>query len=108
MYSAVLNLALMAEGNMGQIDRVLKPLLTTDQARTEEWTNAWNALADSQKHFAALDVERGHLQSAASRYLRASIYHITADRWTLPGGRKCRVTSPDYRSLRISEHTQIN
>jgi len=84
MWSSVVALAMMAGGQLGQIDRFLVPLRKVE-GDTAEWTKAWDYMAEEQKELAAQDLEKGYLQSASARYLRASTYFLTGERQTPPG-----------------------
>jgi alpha-beta hydrolase superfamily lysophospholipase len=84
-WSSAVNLALMAGGDLGQMDRFLKPLLQMSQASAEDWTNAWHDMGVQQTLLAAGDVAAGRRLSAAARYLRASTYLLTGERQTPPG-----------------------
>ena len=79
MWSSAVALAMMAGGQLGQIDRFLAPLRKVE-ADTAEWTKAWDSMAEQQKELAAQDLEKGYLQSASARYLRASTYFLTGER----------------------------
>lgn len=87
MWSSAVGLAMMAEGQLGQIDRFLAPLRKVE-ADTAEWTKAWDSMTEQQKELAAQDLEKGYLQSASARYLRASTYFLTGERQTPPGPAK--------------------
>lgn len=87
MWSSAVALAMMAGGQLGQIDRFLAPLRNVE-ANTAEWTKAWDSMAEQQKELAAQDLEKGYLQSASARYLRASTYFLTGERQTPPGPAK--------------------
>jgi cephalosporin-C deacetylase-like acetyl esterase len=90
-WSSAVNLALMAGGEVGQMDQFLHPLRHKATAAAEDWANAWDAMAKHQTNLAAEDVAQGHRQSASARYLRASIYHLTGERQIPPGPSKTQL-----------------
>ncbi|OBT41179.1 hypothetical protein VE00_08116 [Pseudogymnoascus sp. WSF 3629] len=87
MWSSAVNLALMAGGQIGQIDRWLAPVRDT-KADSEAWTRAWDSMAEEQERQAVQDLEKGYRLSASVRFLRASTYHLTGERQTPPGPAK--------------------
>ena len=87
MWSAAVNLSLMAGGELGQIDRWLAPLRDAEPD-TEAWTKGWDGAAAQQEEHAADDLRRGFRRSAGARYLRASTYYLTGERQTPPGPAK--------------------
>jgi dienelactone hydrolase len=87
MWSAAVSLALMADGQLGQIDRFLAPL-RIGKPDSNGWTKAWNEMANQQIRLAERDVKNGFALSASSRYLRASTYLLTGERQTPLGTAK--------------------
>jgi dipeptidyl aminopeptidase/acylaminoacyl peptidase len=86
MWSSALNLALMAGGDLGQIDQWIASI-RNEQGSEEYWTTAWDSMAEQQKKHAVEEEKNGYFQSASARYLRACVYHLTGERQT-PGAAK--------------------
>ncbi|MEU2871946.1 alpha/beta fold hydrolase [Streptomyces olivoreticuli] len=89
MWSSAVMLSIMADGQLGQIDRWLTPLREAEPD-TDSWTKAWDGAAAQQEELAEEDVRRGFRRSASARYLRASTYYLTGERQTPPGPAKTR------------------
>jgi Esterase FrsA-like len=81
MWSSGLNLAMMAGGDLGQIDRWLSPLRQGDPD-VDAWTKAWDSAGAQQEEHAIDDLRRGFARSAGERLLRASTYYLTGERQT--------------------------
>jgi dienelactone hydrolase len=87
-WSSTVNLALMAGGSIGDIQRWLGPLRDDPGAGLESWAAAWSGMAHQQEALAAADLRDGHLSAAGTRYLRASVYHAAGQRQVPPGPTK--------------------
>jgi pimeloyl-ACP methyl ester carboxylesterase len=87
MWSAAVSLALMADGQLGQIDRWLAPL-RNKTPDPDEWSKAWDSMAEQQSRLADSDAEKGYNLSASARYFRASTYFLTGERQTQLGPAK--------------------
>jgi alpha-beta hydrolase superfamily lysophospholipase len=86
-WSAGLILAIMAGGQLGQIDRWLSPL-KDGKPDENDWAKAWDEAGYQQEREAAKDVAKGYLRSASERYFHASTYHLTGERQTPLGAQK--------------------
>jgi dienelactone hydrolase len=79
-WSSTVNLALMAGGSIGDMQRWLGPLRDAPAADLDAWATAWASMAHQQELLAAADVKAGYLATAGGRYLRASVYHACGQR----------------------------
>ncbi|MEV0589954.1 alpha/beta hydrolase family protein [Nonomuraea cavernae] len=79
-WSTTVNLALMAGGSLGDVQRWLSPLRDAPAADLDAWAAAWAGMAHQQELIAAGDVKDGYLATAGARYLRASVYHASGQR----------------------------
>ncbi|GAA0845507.1 alpha/beta hydrolase family protein [Streptosporangium amethystogenes subsp. fukuiense] len=93
MWSSAFNLALMAGGSLGEMNRWLSPL-REGEPDGEAWGKAWAGMAEQQEAQAAEDLATGLRRSAGLRYLRASVYHASGERQIPPGPEK----SASYRA----------
>ncbi|MFI6456193.1 alpha/beta hydrolase family protein [Streptosporangium amethystogenes] len=93
MWSSAFNLALMAGGSLGEMNRWLSPL-REGEPDGEAWGKAWAGMAEQQEAQAAEDLAAGLHRSAGLRYLRASVYHASGERQIPPGPEK----SASYRA----------
>jgi dipeptidyl aminopeptidase/acylaminoacyl peptidase len=84
-WSTSVNLALMAGGTIGDIHRWLAPLRDSGSTDVYEWGAAWSAMGHQQEALAEIDVRAGHLTTAGTRLLRASVYHASGQRQIPPG-----------------------
>ncbi|MEU8200479.1 alpha/beta fold hydrolase [Streptosporangium sp. NPDC049046] len=87
MWSSAFNLALMAGGSLGEMNRWLSPL-REGEPDNEAWGKAWAGMAEQQETQAAEDLSAGLRRSAGLRYLRASVYHASGERQIPPGPEK--------------------
>jgi dienelactone hydrolase len=88
-WSAAFTLALMAGGQLNQMDRWLAPIrdLGVDP---EAWTHAWDAMAQEQEELGLDELASGFLQAASARDIRAAIYYLTGERQAPLGPAKTR------------------
>jgi dienelactone hydrolase len=86
-WSSAVNLVLMAGGDLGQIDRFLRPL-KSQPATAEAWLQAWTSIAKHQENLAEKDSSRQFRESAAARYIRAALYHLAGERQISPSPSK--------------------
>lgn len=87
MWSSAFNLALMAGGSLGEMNRWLSPL-REGEPDGDAWGKAWAGMAEQQETQAAADLSAGLRRSAGLRYLRASVYHASGERQIPPGPEK--------------------
>jgi dienelactone hydrolase len=87
-WSSAVNLALMAGGSLGDMHRFLHRLRETGETDRVQWAAAWAAMGHQQEALAEDDIKAGHLVTAGSRYLRASVYHASGQRQLPPGPEK--------------------
>lgn len=81
-------MALQLGGEMSEIDKACRPLIEVAQRpgpRDEEkaqslWLSQWRALGEKTEALAASDEARGSRFGAGRKYLRASVYYMTAER----------------------------
>ena len=83
-WSYAVHNALRCGAQIGEIDRALRDLRTTDEPSEDEWAAAWTGAAEAQERLARRDLVRGFRISAGERLLKASIFHITAERAARP------------------------
>jgi dienelactone hydrolase len=89
VWSSAFTLALMAGGQLNQMDRWLEPLRDAGpEPDPEVWTKAWDSMAEEQSRHAAEDLAEGYVHAASARYFRAATYHLTGERQTPPGPAK--------------------
>jgi len=75
-------------GEMSEIDEACRPLrdlaaksdVRNDPAAQSAWVGHWGTLAEKVQAFAASDERNGHALTAGKKYLRASVYWLTAER----------------------------
>lgn len=85
-WSFAVHLALRCGGQIGEIDRFLARVRDNGEAATaDEWFDAWTALARQMESLGDRELAEGNRIAAGERYLRASVYHITAERQIEPG-----------------------
>lgn len=87
-WSSSVNLALMAGGSLADMERRLGPLRDAPDADLDAWAAAWAGMAHQQEELGAIDVRNGYLATAARRYLRATVYHLSGQRLVPPGPTK--------------------
>src|SRR5271156_1988502 len=89
VWSSAFTLALMAGGQLNQMDRWLAPLRDTrPEPDPGAWTKAWDSMGEEQSRRAAQERADGYVQAASARYFRAATYHLTGERQTPPGPAK--------------------
>ena len=89
VWSSAFTLALMAGGQLNQMDRWLAPLRDAGpEPDTGAWAKAWDSMGEEQSRHAAQERGDGYLQAASARYFRAATYHLTGERQTPPGPAK--------------------
>lgn len=88
-WSSAFNLALMAGGSLGDLDRWLGPLREGDPDN-EAWGKAWEAMARQQEELAERDLKAGRRRTAGARLRRACVYHQSGERQIPPGEEKTR------------------
>ena len=86
-WSAAFNLALMAGGTLGELDRHLSGL-RDQEPDAAAWGAAWEAMAVQQEELAERDIAAGRAMSAAARLRRACVYHQSGERQVPPGDEK--------------------
>jgi alpha-beta hydrolase superfamily lysophospholipase len=88
-WSSAFTLALMAGGQLNQMDRWLAPLRDAGpEPDTAAWTTAWDSMGEEQSRHAAEERANGYAQAASARYFHAATYHLTGERQTPPGPAK--------------------
>ena len=79
-----LALALLAGGNIHEIDAAISPLRALPDCRTveaqEAWAEKWASLGTRLEGLAERDEAAGNLRSAGRKYLTASAYYLVAER----------------------------
>ena len=89
VWSSAFTLALMAGGQLNQMDRWLAPLRDTGpEPDPDAWTKAWDSMGEEQSRHAAQERADGYVYAASARYFRAATYHLTGERQTPPGSAK--------------------
>jgi dienelactone hydrolase len=88
-WSSAFTLALMAGGQLNQIDSRLASL-RDGEANPQAWTKAWDSMGDQQVEHAAGELALGYRQAASARYFRAATYYLTGERQTPLGEEKTR------------------
>ena len=86
-WSSAFNLALMAGGTLGELDRYLSGL-RDQEPDAAAWGAAWEAMAVQQEELAERDIAAGRPKSAAARLRRACVYHQSGERQVPPGDEK--------------------
>jgi dipeptidyl aminopeptidase/acylaminoacyl peptidase len=84
-WSTSVNLALTAGGTISDIHRGLARLRDSGSTDVYEWGAAWSAMGHQHERLAGIDVRGGHLTTAGTRLLRATVYHATGQRQIPPG-----------------------
>jgi pimeloyl-ACP methyl ester carboxylesterase len=87
-WSLAVHTALRCGAQIGEIDRGCSKLREMSDPSPEDWVQAWTSIAEQQESLAADDLARGYELSAGDRLVRASIYHIMAERQMPLGERK--------------------
>ena len=87
-WSYAVHLALRTGCQIGEIERHLGALKDDPGVTEEQWAKGWAAAAEEQQRHAADDLSRGYEISAGERLLRASIFHINAERQLPPSPEK--------------------
>ena len=91
VWSSAFTLALMAGGQLNQMDRWLAPLHDTGpEPDPDAWIKAWDSMGEEQSRHAAQERADGDVYAASARYFRAATYHLTGERQTPPGPAKTR------------------
>jgi hypothetical protein len=91
VWSSAFTLALMAGGQLNQMDRWLAPLRDIGpEPDTNAWTRAWDSMGQEQSRHAAQERTDGYVEAASARYFRAATYHLTGERQTRPDPAKIR------------------
>jgi len=88
-WSAAFSLAVMAGGQLGQMDRWLSPIRGSDPD-PDAWTRTWVAMAKEQEEHGVEELASGFRLAASARDVRAAIYYLTGERQTPPGSAKMR------------------
>jgi dienelactone hydrolase len=89
VWSSAFTLALMAGGQLNQMDRWLAPLRDIGpEPDTDAWAKAWDSMGAEQSRHAAQERAEGYVYAASARYFRAATYHLTGERQTPPGPAK--------------------
>jgi alpha-beta hydrolase superfamily lysophospholipase len=88
-WSAAFTLALMAGGQLNQMDRWLAPIRDVG-LDSDAWTRAWDSMAQEQEEHGTQELASGFRQAASARYIRAAIYYLTGERQTPLGPAKTR------------------
>jgi dienelactone hydrolase len=84
VWSAAVSLAIEMGARMGEIEEMCAPLMEASVKPDAEGTRAfratWQTMAEKLYSLAEEDEANGHMLSAGEKYLRGSIYMITAER----------------------------
>ena len=84
VWNLSLNIALNTGGHFAEVMKICEPLVAAseqgDDVGTEEFFNAWTGFADKLVARAESDLAAGNALSAGDKYLRASVYYLTAER----------------------------
>lgn len=84
-WSFAVHLALRCGGQIGELDRHLRGLREKgDAATASEWLEAWAGLAHQMEELGDRELAEGNEIAAGERYLRASVYHVNAERQLRP------------------------
>jgi cephalosporin-C deacetylase-like acetyl esterase len=106
-WSSAVYLALMAGGQLGEIDGRLSALRDVEPT-PEGWNGAGRRLADRLESDAIADLAKGYSRSAGTRYLRACMYRLHGERQVPPGAEKIETYRVALRSFRRAiEHTPL-
>lgn len=88
VWNLAVNLALGSGGVIGEVDEICRSLaaaaIRNDDPAQEEFLQAWLKMAGRVHAAARADERAGHLYSAARKFLRASMYYLTAERQAHP------------------------
>ena len=88
VWNLAVNLALGSGGVIGEVDAVCRSLqdaaARNDDPAQEEFVQAWSTLAERVHGLAQADERAGNLYTAARKFLRASMYYMTAERHANP------------------------
>jgi len=107
-WSAAVDLALMAGGQLGELDRQLATLRDVEPT-PEAWNGAWKKLADRLESDAEADLAKGYSRSAGVRYLRACMYRLHGERQLPPGTEKMDTYRSALRAFgKAIEHTPLD
>ncbi|GAA1850543.1 prolyl oligopeptidase family serine peptidase [Pseudonocardia ailaonensis] len=90
-WSFAVHNTLRCGGQMGEIDRALRPLLEADSPSAADWGEAWAGAGDEQSRLGEADLARGFEISAGERFLRSSVYYIAAERQMPHGDRRSEI-----------------
>jgi dienelactone hydrolase len=90
-WSFAVHNALRCGGQIGEIDRALRPLRDAAEPSAADWGEAWAGAGEEQVRKAEADLERGFAISAGERFLRASVYFIAGERQMPHGERRSEV-----------------
>jgi dienelactone hydrolase len=84
VWSLTVNIALLMGGQIGEIDRICRPLLDVsgqgDDAGTGQFFESWVTMAERVIGYAESDDLAGHRLTASAKYGRASVYFLLAER----------------------------
>ena len=84
VWNLSVNIALNTGAHITEVSDACAPLLNAsrdgDDANTELFFQSWTGLADRLARLAEQDEAAGHLLTAATKYRRASVYYLTAER----------------------------
>ena len=101
VWSSAFTLALMAGGQLNQMDRWLAPLRDIGpEPDTDAWTKPWDSMGQEQSRHAAQERADGYVEAASARYFRAATYHLTGERQTRP----CQDTQLHGAACPASDH----
>lgn len=88
VWNLAVNLALGSGGAIGEVDEICRSLvpaaIRNDDPAQEEFLQGWLKMAGRVHALARADELAGHLYSAARKFLRASMYYLTAERQAHP------------------------
>lgn len=84
VWSSTVNIALLMGGQIGEIERICRPLVDVSKQGDDEGTvqffKSWVAMADHIMGYAAADEHAGHGLTAGARSGRAAVYYLLAER----------------------------
>ncbi len=84
VWNLSVNIAMNCGGQIGEVDAICRPLVEVskqgDDEGTEQFFQAWCAMADKLVGYAEQDLAEGHPLAAGARYARASMYYLVAER----------------------------
>ena len=83
VWNLSLNIALSSGGQLNEVLDACRPIVaqaTSGDAGTAAYLEAWVGLGDRIVELAEQDLAEGHPLSAATKFVRASVYYITGER----------------------------